>query len=688
MLNDSYSHNTNLSRISENDNILSSNSDSEQSNSSDLDVIPFHYTEYEKIPITAEDIYISPSSSSSSDKQFLLVNNVDDNTQLPIRRFSTDSLDLTQKLTNRKRRSSSSLLLLNSKSPLERPSFSIRLIRKAKRRSRNPLTKSMSSSDSPSLTATTGENPLSGGIHSLYYSLTSIDNSNKSSRSSSCHSNGAANRKKTSSKLDVGYASDDDGQLSLKHEEMIKTRTCSSTLVNCQPSTIMNVNQPNSYSLLNARKAFSDYSIRSKIILYSPLPTMSLPVFNEQQLTSWRHSITSAYDTCSNTGDLSATEEIQQQQKQPILDTKQEKNVTLPLLLDDTKAQSPPSLLIYDKKYTCLDETKNLKPTITIKTNIHKNNHTSRFRKRFFRSTKTSRFIPHRIVTSTAGKVDGAETSSTTSPEQDSPEHKVQQPKTAMKHRCISHSYDASAEYTDPEKSENDVDSEYGGGIHSDQNHRYQHHQTIIIVNSNNQLREQNFYNRYTTTNNTTTTTTTGYSSDIEQTTTGGLISDDASIINAKVSTFHSSISNDKLVEEMIIDHKVIENRANSNIDTSVSEAVQHDQVLKLKTRDSCENSDVGEMMNAIEKSSATTEGSEPCWDNYQNPLYRLDCLDHDSIESTLRWEDQFFEMDDCSQDHDYLLDNNLPRSKIQLPTQKLYKCLSALKKENNLPFQ
>ncbi|CAF4403709.1 unnamed protein product, partial [Didymodactylos carnosus] len=412
-LNGSDSYNTNVSRIT-----ADSASDSEQSNSSDLDVIPFHYTEYEKIPITADDIYISPSSS---DKQCLLVNNVNDSTQYPRKSFSTDSLDLVQKSTNRKRRSSSSLLLLNSKYPLERLPLSIRLIRKAKRRSRNQTTKIMSSSDSPSLPAANEENSLSGGIHSLYYSLTSINNSNKSSRSNSCHSNSETNEKKTSSKLDVGYASDDDGQLSLRHLDTIKTRICSSTLVNCQPSTILNVNQPDSNSLLNARKAFSDYSIRSKIILYSPLPTMSLPVFNQQQLTSWRHSITSAYDTCSNTGDLSATEEMQQQQQQ-ISNVEQEKKITLLSLLDDTKLQSPPSLLIYDKKYTCIDETKDL----MVKQAIHKNNHTSRFRKRFFRWNKTGRYIPHRAMTTITVKVDGAETSSTTSPEQDSPDHKPQ----------------------------------------------------------------------------------------------------------------------------------------------------------------------------------------------------------------------------------------------------------------------
>ncbi|CAF4994194.1 unnamed protein product, partial [Rotaria magnacalcarata] len=58
------------------------------------------------------------------------------------------------------------------------------------------------------------------------------------------------------------------------------------------------------------------------------------------------------------------------------------------------------------------------------------------------------------------------------------------------------------------------------------------------------------------------------------------------------------------------------------------------------------------------------TESSEPCWDGYQNPLfYRFNSQDMDSIETTLKWEDQFLEMDQpnysSSDDDNYFNNEN-----------------------------
>jgi hypothetical protein len=159
-------------------------------------------------------------------------------------------------------------------------------------------------------------------------------------------------QKKTSSKLDIGYASEED------------------------------FDKKPIYSL---KKSLSDSKMNFKPIsnILSSL-THSLPLFEHHEW--WRHSITSAYDTCSNTD--------------------------IDLSIEETKKPSiKPSLLIYSKKYTK---------------------------------------IP-----------------------------------------LISTSYDASAEYTDPDQSENDVD----------------------LFSSDYRKSDSLFYNRYTT-------TTTGYSSDIEPETT------------------------------------------------------------------------------------------------------------------------------------------------------------------------
>jgi hypothetical protein len=186
----------------------------------------------------------------------------------------------------------------------------------------------------------------------FYYSLTNINNYDDN------------RQKQTSSKLDIGYASEDDFDKKL---------------------------------IYKIKKSQSDYIINlkstSNIILSR---TYSLPLFEHNHFLPewWRHSITSAYDTCSN----------------PDID----------LSIEETKKSSiKPSLLIYSKKYT----------------------------------------------------------------------------KIKQKSPLISNSYDASAEYTDPEQSENDADILSLSPIH-----HYQNSESL-------------FYNRYTT-------TTTGYSSDIELETT------------------------------------------------------------------------------------------------------------------------------------------------------------------------
>jgi hypothetical protein len=181
----------------------------------------------------------------------------------------------------------------------------------------------------------------------FYYSLTNINDYNDQQK------------QKTSSKLDIGYASEDDFD-----------------------------KKP----IYKIKKSQSDYTIyfKSKSNIISSL-THSLPLFEHNHFIPkwWRHSITSAYDTCSN----------------PDID----------LSIEETKQSSikKPSLLIYSKKYT--------------------------------------------------------------------------------KSPLVSNSYDASAEYTDAEQSENDVDILPSS---SSPIHHYQNSESL-------------FYNRYAT-------TTTGYSSDID----------------------------------------------------------------------------------------------------------------------------------------------------------------------------
>jgi hypothetical protein len=201
-------------------------------------------------------------------------------------------------------------------------------------------------------------------------------------------------QKKTLSKLDVGYESEDEKNLQ---------------------------------AIFHIKKSQSDYFIGQKLNnrnLFSSL-THSLPLFEHNHLpTWWRHSITSAYDTCSN----------------PDID----------LSLEETKkSQVKTSLLMYSKKYT---KFKRIKPV----------------------SQQQSLSSPPPLIANNKQKK--------------LPPHPT------------SNSYDASAEYTDPEQSENDVDI-----LSSDFNSTspVHHYQTS----------ESQFYNRYTT-------TTTGYSSDVELETT------------------------------------------------------------------------------------------------------------------------------------------------------------------------
>jgi hypothetical protein len=201
-------------------------------------------------------------------------------------------------------------------------------------------------------------------------------------------------QKKTLSKLDVGYESEDENNHSDK---------------NLQP-------------IYHLRKSQSDYLIGQKTDqknIFSYL-THSLPSFehNHHLPTWWRHSITSAYDTCSN----------------PDID----------LSIEETKKlQTKTSLLMYSKKYTK------------------------------FKRIKTP----------------------SQQPSLSSPISNIKQKPSPP--NPTSNSYDASAEYTDPEQSENDVDILSSDFNSTSPLHHYQ--------NS-----ESQFYNRYTT------TTTTGYSSDVE----------------------------------------------------------------------------------------------------------------------------------------------------------------------------
>jgi hypothetical protein len=215
----------------------------------------------------------------------------------------------------------------------------------------------------------------------FYYSLTNINDLDDNII--------RKKQKKTSSKLDVGYESEDEKNL-----------------------------QP----IFQIKKSHSDYSVEQKLnnkTIFSSL-THSLPILehNHHLPTWWRHSITSAYDTCSN----------------PDID----------LSLEETKkSQTKTSLLMYSKKYT---KFKRIKP----------------FSQQQLLSPPISNIKQKKLPSNPA-----------------------------------SNSYDASAEYTDPEQSENDVDI-----LSSDFN------STSPVHHSQSQ-----FYNRYTT-------TTTRYSSDVELETT------------------------------------------------------------------------------------------------------------------------------------------------------------------------
>jgi hypothetical protein len=126
----------------------------------------------------------------------------------------------------------------------------------------------------------------------FYYSLTNINDYDDSIPSKK--------QKKNSSKLDIGYASEDD------------------------------FDRKPIYSLKKSRSDFTIYSKPTSNILSSL--THSLPLFEHNEW--WRHSITSAYDTCSN----------------PDID----------LSIEETKqVANKPSLLIYSKKYRTSKEISN-----------------------------------------------------------------------------------------------------------------------------------------------------------------------------------------------------------------------------------------------------------------------------------------------------------------------------------------
>jgi hypothetical protein len=224
----------------------------------------------------------------------------------------------------------------------------------------------------------------------IYYSLTNINDLDDKIITKK--------QKKTSSKLDVGYESEDENNRSDR---------------NLQP-------------IYQFKKSQSDYLIGQNIDnknIFSLL-THSLPSLehNHNLPTWWRHSITSAYDTCSN----------------PDID----------LSLEETKkAQTKTSLLMYSKKYTKYKRIKTPSQQQSLS----------------------------------------------------SPVSNIKQKNSPI--NPTSTSYDASAEYTDPEQSENDVDILSSDFNSTSPVHHYQ--------NS-----ESQFYNRYTT------TTTTGYSSDVELETT------------------------------------------------------------------------------------------------------------------------------------------------------------------------
>ncbi|CAF3834286.1 unnamed protein product [Rotaria magnacalcarata] len=153
-----------------------------------------------------------------------------------------------------------------------------------------------------------------------------------------------------------------------------------------------------------------------------------------------------------------------------------------------------------------------------------------------------------------------------------------------------SNSYDASTENTDPEQSENDVDVLSSDLVSLSPVNHYENSDSLL-------------YNRYTT------TTTTGYSSDIE----------------LETKTVPSEIEDQPLL-------------------------LCTDEITQMNTRASSSpppiTSNDDEPLNATINNDKI-ESSEPCWDGYQNPLfYSLNPHDTDSMETALKWDDQFFEID------------------------------------------
>ncbi|CAF4736425.1 unnamed protein product [Rotaria socialis] len=420
------------------------NNDDEETEQEEEDIIPFNSSEYEKIPLTPSNTSTDSLNSSLSYRKRSrspLIQN-------PIRNSRSKPFYIETNMATSKRRMSLNLL------PINLPS-------------------------------------------TFYYSLTNINDIDVQTITKK--------HKKTSSKLDIGYETEDENNHSDK----------------------------NLQSIYHIKKSQSDYFIgqnmTDKNIFVSF--THSLPLFehNHHLPTWWRHSITSAYDTCSN----------------PDIDFSIE---------ETKKQQTKTSLLMYSKKYT---KYKRLKST-------------------------------------------------SEQPALSSPSSIVKQNKSPL--NPTSNSYDASAEYTDPEQSENDVDVLSSDFNSTSPVHHYQ-------------KSESKFYNRYTT------TTTTGYSSDMElETTTTPSETEDQQIQHSDEKCEVPQMKNNTL------------------------------------TLPSAAASDGFDSLNTI--INEKIESSEPCWDGYQNPLfYHFNSQDMDSIETTLKWEDQFLEMDQpnysSSDDDNYFNNEN-----------------------------
>ncbi|CAF1005308.1 unnamed protein product [Rotaria sordida] len=162
-----------------------------------------------------------------------------------------------------------------------------------------------------------------------------------------------------------------------------------------------------------------------------------------------------------------------------------------------------------------------------------------------------------------------------------------------QKSTLISNSYDASTEYTDQEQSENDVDTLSSDLLSLSPINHYQNSDSL-------------FYNRYTTT-----TTTTGYSSDIEleTTTIPSKIEDRSLLYLGEISQMNT--------HALTLSPSITSNEVESSNTLTINDKI---------------------------------ESSEPCWDGYQNPLfYPLNSQDMDSMETILKWDDQFFEIDQLS---------------------------------------